>query len=251
MRRTIALGAALLLSSSLALAQAGTNNNSTSQQEIKPATGRAGEILLSPDINQKITGNVGYTEGATPDVSSYNAPATAGAVSSGAESTAAVTTAGQMTRQFVENEVARGEGGPPTNGEAPPNAFNQGPAQQNDQPSAQQDKQHPGAETHARTSSSQREKTKAGDQSKLPQGDEARQNQSGQNQSGQASQEPNYKSDHNSVSNRKDYSGKTSKRSKKAEPIENGFHKPGAPVKRQAPQGRGQNQGQASQQPPR
>jgi hypothetical protein len=117
---------ALLLLSSVALAQAGTNNNATSQQEVKPSTGRASEILLSPDINQHLTGNVGYTEGATPDVSAYSMPATAGAVSSGAESTAAVTTAEQLTRQYVEGRLARGSVKPATNGAPPPNAFNQG-----------------------------------------------------------------------------------------------------------------------------
>lgn len=220
--------AALLLAGSMAWAQAGTNNNSSSQQEIKPGTGRGGEILLSPDINQVITGNVGYTEGAAPDVSEYSLPATAGAVSNGAESTAAVTMAEQMTRQFVQDEVARGAGAPADHGMPPANAFNQGAAPGQQTESAPQNKQHPGAETNARTSDTQREKTKARQRSPMPQSDRA-----GQNQSGQATQEPNYKSDHNSVSNRKDYSGKTSKRSKKAQPIENGFHKPGAPVKGQ------------------
>jgi hypothetical protein len=128
MRRAIGFAGALLLLGSMALAQAGTNNNSTSQHEVKSKTGRASEILLSPDINQHITGNVGYTEGATPDVSSYNMPATAGAVSSGAESTATITTAEQLTRQYIEDQVARGSINPVTNGEPPPNAFNQGPS---------------------------------------------------------------------------------------------------------------------------
>ena len=246
MRRRIAWAAALLLGSTLAFAQAGTNSNSTSQQEVKPGTGNGSEILLSPDINQKITGNVGYTEGATPDVSSYSMPATAGAVSNGAESTAAVSTAQQMTRQFIDDQIAREGGAAATSGEVPANAFNQGATPQSgQQPATEQETQHPGAEPHARTSSSQREKTKANSQhaktkaqnSKMPQGDQA-----GQNAQGQTSQEPNYKSDHNSVSNRKDYSGKTKK--KKAQPIENGFHKPGAPVK---PQSQGQGQ---TQQPP-
>lgn len=253
MKRAIVFCAALLLGSAMAQAQAGTNNNSSSQQEIKPATGRGSEIMLSPDINQQITGNVAYTEGATPDISSYSAPATAGAVSNGAESTAAVTTAAQMTRQFTEDEVARA-GGASTSGPLPPNAFNQGASPQQSQPNTQNDqaattdKQHPGAEPHARTSAAQREKekTKRNAKSQIPQSDKPSENQGGQN--GQASQEPNYKSDHNSVSNRKDYSGKTSKRSKKAEPIDNGFHKPGAPVKGQTQQGQGQN---PSQQPPR
>jgi hypothetical protein len=135
MRSTVVLAAALMMAGSVVLAQAGTNNNSTTQQEVKPKTGRASEILLSPDVNQHITGNVGYTEGATPDVSSYSMPATAGAVSSGAESTAAVTSAEQITRQYVEDRVARGSIQPAVNGEAPPNAFNQGPS-----PSATQTK---------------------------------------------------------------------------------------------------------------
>ena len=156
MRRATVLCAALMLSSAMALAQAGTNNNSTSQHEIKPGTGRGSEILLSPDINQQITGNLGYTEGATPDVSSYSAPATAGAVSSGAESTAAVTTAEQLTRQFVEDEVAHG-GRASRNGPLPPNAFNQGPSPEKVQPAAQPE-QHPGTEPNARSSGSQREK---------------------------------------------------------------------------------------------
>ena len=128
MRGAIGLAGALLLLGSMAFAQAGTSNNSSSQQEVKPGTGRSGEILLSPDINQHITGNVGYTEGATPDVSSYSMPASAGAVSSGAESSAAVTTAEQMTRQYIEDRVARGSVTPAMNGARPPNAFNQGPS---------------------------------------------------------------------------------------------------------------------------
>jgi hypothetical protein len=245
MRRAIGFAAALLLAGSMAWAQAGTNNNSTSQQEIKPGTGRGSEILLSPDINQTITGNVGYTEGAAPDVSAYSMPATAGAVSSGAESTAAVTTAEQMTRQFVQDEVARAAGAPAGSGIPPANAFNEGPTPgQQEAQDVPQDKQHPGPEPNARSSGAKREKTRR-KQSRMPQSDQA-----GRNQSGQAAQEPNYKSNHNSVSNRKDYSGKTSKRGKKAEPIENGFHKPGSPVKRQQP-GQGQNPGPGSQQPPK
>ena len=134
MKGAIGLGGALLLLGSMALAQAGTNNNATSQQEVKSKTGRAGEILLSPDINQHITGNVGYTAGATPDVSSYSMPASAGAVSSGTETTAAVTTAEQITRQYVEDRLAHSNVKPGTNGEPPPNAFNQGPSPSATQP---------------------------------------------------------------------------------------------------------------------
>jgi len=177
MRRTIAISLSLLLGSAIALAQAGTNNNSSTQHEVKSKTGRSGEILLSPDINQKITGNVGYTEGATPDVSSYNAPATAGAVSNGAESTAAVTASEQITRQYIEDRLARASGTPGTNGELPPNAFNQGATPQAAQEaSAEPDKQPPGEETNAHTSGSQREKANSRPQAQMPQGDHEGQN---------------------------------------------------------------------------
>ena len=124
MRHTMFLLSVVLLASGVALAQAGTNANSSSQSEIKPGTGRAGEILLSPDINQYLTGNIGYTEGAAPDVTAFNLPATAGAVSGGAESTAAVSSAEQLTKQFVQDRI--GKQGGSSAGPVPPNAFNEG-----------------------------------------------------------------------------------------------------------------------------
>lgn len=127
MRHTMFLFSVVLLASGFALAQAGTNANSSSQSEIKPGTGRASEILLSPDINQYLTGNVGYTEGSIPDVTSFAMPATAGAVSGGAESTAAVSSAEQITRQFIEDQLGRQGGNATSGGPAPPNAFNEGP----------------------------------------------------------------------------------------------------------------------------
>ena len=125
MRHTMLALGILLLAGGFAVAQAGTNDNSSSQSEVKPGTGRAAEILLSPDINQYLTGNIGYTEGARPDVTAFNAPATAGAVSGGAESTAAVTSAEQMTKQFVEDRIGRGSS-VSSSGPLPPHAFNQG-----------------------------------------------------------------------------------------------------------------------------
>jgi hypothetical protein len=125
MKNILTLLSVVLLASSVALAQAGTNANSSSQSEIKPGTGRAGEILLSPDINQYLTGNIGYTEGSAPDVTAFSLPATAGAVSSGAESTAAVSSAEQMTKQFVEDRIGKQSNA--SSVELPPNAFNEGP----------------------------------------------------------------------------------------------------------------------------
>ncbi len=126
MKNAMFLLSVVVLASGVALAQAGTNANSSSQSEIKPGTGRAGEILLSPDINQYLTGNIGYTEGSRPDVTAFNAPATAGAVSGGAESTAAVSTAEQLTRQFIEDQLGRQAGKEASTGPLPPNAFNEG-----------------------------------------------------------------------------------------------------------------------------
>jgi hypothetical protein len=150
MRHTMFLLSVVLLSSGIALAQAGTNVNSSSQSEIKPGTGRAGEILLSPDINQYLTGNIGYTEGSAPDVTAFNSPATAGAVSGGAESTAAVSSAEQMTKQFIEDRVGRSSGNATSSGPLPPNAFNEGARPTQTKPEAKPEKAASRAPGHDR-----------------------------------------------------------------------------------------------------
>jgi len=99
MRSPFVLTAALLLACCLAFSQ-GTNA-ANNQQISKPRTGRAGEIITSPDMNSAVTGTRGNTLGTPGDISSRGDPAVAGSGSPGAESTAAVSTREQMERESL------------------------------------------------------------------------------------------------------------------------------------------------------
>jgi hypothetical protein len=96
MKTALIIAAALLISLAAA-AQTGTNSGN-SQELQKPRTGRNDQVITSPDINAAITGTMGTTTGQPPDVASANT-AVAGATSSGALTTADVSTRETMEKQ--------------------------------------------------------------------------------------------------------------------------------------------------------
>lgn len=88
---------AVLLFSSAAIAQTGTNAGS-SQTFAKPRTGVNSQVVTSPDINTYLTGTSGSTTGQPPDVAGPQV-AIAGAASAAALTTADVTTRETLERQ--------------------------------------------------------------------------------------------------------------------------------------------------------